>query len=123
MLIPSSAYLILAEQTRRLCLPGVNGNDTRRIIRKLTLHFCGSRLTASFQRIAEANLALVSSDDPETYALRCLAAVTRIGREEQQHREMIAKFDGLAESSAKLNEVLTKLSDTMATGPGGGDAQ
>lgn len=108
-MIPAAAYLILAEQTRRLCLPDVNADLTRRIIRKLVLHFAGSSLPASCRRIAEANLALVSIDDPESYALRCLAAVTRIVHEEAQHHQLLAQFNGLAESSAKLAEALARL--------------
>lgn len=108
-MIPAAAYLILAEQTRRLCLPSGNDEQTRRVTQKLVLHFAGSALPASARRIAEANLALVSTDGPETYALRCLSAVTRIVREEQQHQELLAKFDGLAESSAKLADALARL--------------
>jgi hypothetical protein len=114
--IPADAYLLLAEQNRRLCLPSGNSDQTRRVIRKLVLHFCGSSLPTSAQRIAEANLALVSGDEPETYSLRCLSAVTRIVREEARHQELLAKFDGLPDAHARLDEQIARLS-------GGDDAQ
>lgn len=108
-LIPAAAYLIFAEQTRRLCLLGANADHTRRIIRKLVMHFAGSSLPESWRRIAEANLALVDRDDPETYALRCLSAVARIEREENQHWELLAKFDGLDDANAKLADAIARL--------------
>jgi hypothetical protein len=107
--IPSAAYLIMAELTRRTCLPEGNTPDTRRLIRKLVIHFGGSKLPESVHRIAEANLAAVDPADPTTYSLRCLSALARIVWEEQRHRELIAKFDGLAESNDSLSAAVGRL--------------
>lgn len=109
MTIPSAAFQLLAEQTRRLYLPGANTDEVRRTIRKLALHFAGASLPESARRVAQANLALVSTEDPETYALRCLAVVARVVHEEREHVELLAKFDGLAESADRFAQAVAKL--------------
>jgi hypothetical protein len=107
-MIPAAAFLLIAEQTRRLCLPEGNTPDTRRLIRKLVLHFAGSNLPDR-RRIAEANLTAVDPKNPETYALRCLAELTRVIREEERHQELLAKFDGISKANDQLKDIIAKL--------------
>jgi hypothetical protein len=115
-LIPAAAYLILAEQTRRLCSPDVDDSGAiRRVIRKLVLHFAGSSLSYSYRRIAELNLQLVAPTDPETYALRCLAAVAQIVREAQQDESFDASLDLLPQ----INDTILRITETLT---GGADA-
>lgn len=108
-MIPSAAFLIFAEQTRRMCLPGGNTEDTRRLLRKLIIHFAASGLPESRRLVAEANLAAVDPVDPTTYALLCLSVLTRIVREEELDARMRANLDLLPKIDRGLRDLLEQM--------------
>jgi hypothetical protein len=111
---PEAMYRILAEQTNRICQPEGNVPATRKLIRKLVTHFAAPKLPQSVRLTAEVNMAAADPSAPETYALRCLAELTRVIREDERHQELLAQFDGLDESNRQIEAVIENLAPKEA---------
>jgi hypothetical protein len=80
---PAAAYQILAVQTKRLCAPGGNTVENRRIVCKLAFHF--STFVNPYARVkAEVQSCLLYNSPPETYALDILAVIAQANNEETQ---------------------------------------